>query len=153
MKIATLAVSPIAFLHLKGPDGQHLYEEDKSEFQPLNGKKPPLPVGIELYGPGSTEAAVIETAQSQRALKRMQDNDNKVVLPPIEVQRAETTADLVAYTAGVRNIEIDGPDGQPLIGKALATALYSDPALGWIKSQVIKFVADWGNFKGGSTAN
>lgn len=140
MKIATLAVAPTAFLHLKGPDGLHLYEDGKA-------------VGIDLYGPGSPEAAVIETAQSQRALKRMQDNDNKVVLPPIEVQREETTADLVAYTAGVRNIEFDGPDGQPLIGKALATALYSDPALGWIKSQVIKFVGDWGNFKGGSTAN
>jgi hypothetical protein len=140
MKIATLAVSATAFLHLKGPDGQHLYEDAK-------------PVGIDLYGPGSAEASVIETAQSQRALKRMQDNDNKVVLPPIEVQREETTADLVAYTAGVRNIEIDGPDGEPLIGNALSTALYSNPALGWIKTQVIKFVADWGNFKSGSTAN
>jgi len=137
MKIATLAVSPTAFLHLKGPDQQFLYEDTK-------------PVGIDLYGPGSPEAAVIETGQSQRALKRMQDNDNKVVLPPIETQREETTADLVAYTAGVRNIEIDGPDGQPLIGKALSTALYSDPALGWIKTQVIRFVADWGNFKAGS---
>jgi hypothetical protein len=137
MKIATLAVSPTAFLHLKGPDGALLYDDTK-------------PVGIDLYGPGSAEAAVIEAAQSARAIARMQENDNKVVLPSIEIQREETTADLVAYTAAIRNIEIDGPDGQPLIGKALATALYSDPTLGWIKPQVIKFTQNWGHFKQGS---
>ncbi|WP_242183218.1 hypothetical protein [Sphingomonas sp. CARO-RG-8B-R24-01] len=137
MKIATLAVSPTAFLHLKGPDGQHLYEAGK-------------PVGIDLFGPGSPEAAVIESAQSARAIKRMQDNDNKIAMPSIEVQREETTADLIAYTAGLRNIEIDGSGDQPLSGNALLTALYSDPALGWIKVQVIKFVADWGKFMPGS---
>jgi len=137
MKIATLAVSPTAFLHLKGPDGAHLYEDGRA-------------VGIVLYGPGSTEAAIIEAAQSARAIKRMQDNDGKIALPPIDVQRAETTADLLAYTADVRNIEIDGPDGTPLTGHALFTALYSDPALGWIKTQVVKFLGEWGNFLPGS---
>jgi hypothetical protein len=137
MKIATLAVAATAFLHLKGPDGQHLYEDGRA-------------VGIDLYGPGSPEAAVIEAAQSSRAIKRMQDNDNKIAMPAMEVQREETTADLVAYTAGFRNIDMDGADGSPLSGKALYVAVYSDPALGWIKSQVIKFVADWGKFMPGS---
>lgn len=137
MKIATLAVSSTAFLHLKGPDGQHLYEDGK-------------PVGIDLFGPGSSEAAVIESAQSARAIKRMADNDNKIAMPSIEVQREETTADLIAYTADFRNIEYDGPDKKPLVGKALFSAVYSDPALGWIKVQVIKFVADWGKFMPGS---
>lgn len=137
MKFNALAVSPTAFLHLKGPDGAHLYDDTK-------------PVGLDLYGPGSPEAAVIEAAQSARAIARMQENDNKVVLPSIEIQREETTADLVAYTAAIRNIEIDGPDGQPLIGKDLTAALYTDLGYGWVKPQVIKFIQSWGNFKQGS---
>ncbi|MDN4632317.1 hypothetical protein QCD71_12385 [Sphingomonas sp. PsM26] len=137
MKIATLAVSPTAFLHLKGPDGQLLYDDGK-------------PVGIDLYGPGSDEAAAIESAQSARTIKRMQDNDMKIAVPSVETQREETTADLVAYTAAFRHLEHDGPDGQPLVGNHLAAAIYSDPKFGWVKPQVMKFVADWGKFMPGS---
>lgn len=134
MKIATLAVAATAFLHLKAPDGTtFLYDDGK-------------PVGIDLYGPGSDEAAKIESAQSARAIKRMQDNDNKISLPPVETQRAEAADDLAALTAGFHHIEHDGPDGQPLAGRPLYHAVYSDPALGWIKAQVIKFVGDWGKF-------
>lgn len=137
MKIASLAVAVTAFLHLKGPNGEFLYDAGQ-------------PVGIDLYGPGSNEAAVIESAKSARAIKRMQENDNKYVLPSIETQREEETADLVAYTAGFRHLEYDGPGGQPLLGNQLAIAIYSDPKFGWIKPQVDKFVADWGKFVIGS---
>jgi hypothetical protein len=137
MKIAVLAVAATAFLHLKGPDGALLYEgSDK--------------VGIELYGPGSPEFARVEERQTARAIKRMQDNDNKVSLAPFEERRNDATEDLSALTAGFRHIEHDGPDGTPLSGAALHAAVYSDPGLGWIKEQVTKFVGDWGKFKPGS---
>lgn len=140
MKIASLAVAATAFLHLKGPDGTHLYD---------NGQK----VGIDLYGPGSPEYARIEERQSARAIKRMQDNDNKIALVPIEQRRTEAAEDLTVLTAGVRHIEHDAADGTPLTGTALVTALYSDPTLGWIKEQVVKFVGDWGKFTPGSATS
>ena len=133
MKIATLAVVATAFCHLKGPDGTFLYEDGK-------------PVGIDLFGPGSPEYARIEERQSARTIKRMQDNDNKVAHVPVEQRRTESSEDLADLTSGFRQIEHDGADGTPLSGRALHVAVYSDPALGWIKEQVVKFVGDWGKF-------
>ena len=137
MKIASLAVSPTAFLHLKGPDGTFLYENKE-------------PVGIEMFGPGSPESAVIEERRSSRALRLMQDNDNKLSLPPVEQQRTDAAADLTALTAAFRHIEHDGADGKPLAGAALFAAVYAEPKLGWIKEQALKFQGDWGKFTPGS---
>lgn len=139
MKIKTLAVSTTAFLHLKGPDGVHLYE---------NG----APVGIDLYSPGSREAAQVEERASGRTTKRMGDNDNKFTLPPVDVARKEVAEDLTILTAGFHHVEYDGPDGQPLSGTALSMAVYSDPELGWIKEQALKFQRDWGKFTPSSIA-
>ena len=138
MKIKTLAVVPTAFLHLKGPDGAHLYDDGK-------------PVGIDLYGPGSPQYGQTEERQSARTIKRMQDNDNKISLVPIETRRNESSEDLADLTAGFCHIEHESEDGTPLTGRALAIAVYSDPTLGWIKEQVVKFVGDWGKFTAGST--
>jgi hypothetical protein len=136
MKIATLAVAATAFLHLKGPDGTHLYDDGK-------------PVGIELFGPGSPESAQVEERQSARAVKRMTENDGKLSLAPIEQRRTEAAEDLAALTSGFQNIEHAGADGQPLSGRALFIAVYSDPTLGWIKEQVLKAVGDWSRFTQG----
>ena len=137
MKIATLAVSPTSFMHLKGPDGAHLYE----------GKEK---IGIELYGPGSAEHALVEERVTARMLKRMNDGEGKVSLPSIEVQRAEAAQDLADVTAAFHHIEHDGPDNKPLTGKALFLAVYADPTLGWIKAQAAKHQGDWGKFSAGS---
>lgn len=137
MKIATLAVAATAFLHLKGPDGVPLFEDG-------------APVGIDLFGPGSPEHGQIEERQSARVVKRMAENDNKIAHVPLATRRVEAAEDLASLTAGFRHIEHDAPDGTPLAGTALYHAVYSDPALGWIKEQVIKFVGDWGKFTPGS---
>lgn len=134
MKISKLAVAATAFLHLKDPDGAHLYDDGK-------------PVGIDLYGPGSPQFAQTEERQSARAIKRMQDNDNKISLVPIEQRRAEASEDLADLTLAFHNIDYDGADGAPLSGRALYVAVYSEPTLGWIKEQVLKTVGDWGKFK------
>lgn len=140
MKIAKFAVVSTAFLHLKAPDGTMLYE----------GKEK---VGIDLFGPGSPEYAQIEERQSARTVKRMAENDNKIAHVPVAERRVEAAADLAALTAGFRHIEHDAPDGTPLAGQPLHLAVYSDPALGWIKEQVIKFVGDWGKFTPGSATS
>lgn len=133
MKIKTLAVVPTAFLHLKGPDGTFLYEGAE-------------PVGIDLFGPGSAESARVEERQSARTIKRMQDNDNKLALVPIEQRRTESSEDLADFTSGFRHIEHEDAAGASLSGRPLYLAVYSDPALGWIKEQVVKFLGDWGKF-------
>jgi hypothetical protein len=128
MQIKSLAVSATAFLHLKGPGGAFLYEADE-------------PVGIDLFGPGSPEFSRIEERQSARAIQRMQDNDGKITPVPIAQRRQEEAQDLAALTAGFRHIEVD-----TLAGAALYEAVYSDPSLGWIKTQAARFVGDWGKF-------
>jgi hypothetical protein len=140
MKIATLAVATTAFLHLKGPDGAYLYEGTE-------------PVGIDLFGPGSPEFAKIEERQSARAIKRMQENDNKISLAPADQRRTEAAEDFASLTAGFRHIEHDGADGKAFTGDKLYLAVYSDQALGWITSQVSKFVGDWGRFTKGSATS
>lgn len=140
MKIAKYAVAATGFLHLKGPDKVPLYDE---------GKK----VGIDLFSPGSAEYGVIEERQSARTVKRMAENDNRLAHVPLETRRVEAAEDLTALTAAFHHIEHDGPDGQPLVGKALYQAVYSDPALGWIKEQVVAFLGDWGKFTSASNAN
>lgn len=128
MKIKKLAVAAVSFLHLKGPDDAFLYENDK-------------PVGIDLYGPGTTQAALVEERQTTRALARMSENDGKPSLPPIERHRAEVAEDLAMLTHGFREIEYDD-----LTGEKLHVAVYADPELGWIKEQALKHVGKWGKF-------
>ncbi|MEH3121979.1 MAG: hypothetical protein PGN16_08375 [Sphingomonas phyllosphaerae] len=140
MKIKQYAVALTAFLHLKGPDGTLLYED---------GQK----VGIDLFSPGSPEYGQVEERRSARTIKRMAENDNKIAHVPLDELRIENAQDLVTLTSGFRHIEHDGPEGTPLSGQALYLAVYSDPSLGWIKEQALKFLGDWGKFTPGSATN
>ena len=140
MKIATLAAAATAFLHLKGPDGAHLYEKGE-------------PVGIDLYSPGSRESVETEQRQTERVTKRMAENDNKLTVAPLDERRRHEAEDLTSVTAAFRHIEADGDDGQPLAGSALFIAVYSDPKFGWLNEQARKFQRDWGKFTPGSTGN
>lgn len=137
MKIKKHAVVSTAFLHLKDADEVFLYE----------GKEK---VGIELFSPGTPEAAKVEERVTGRLLKEMNDAGGKAALPSLDQQRADAAQDLADVTAAFHHIEYDGPDGKPLTGRALYVAVYSDPELGYIKKQVSKFQADWGKFKAGS---
>ena len=137
LNIASLAVAATAALHVKGPTGEPLYADEEGT----------LPVRIHVHGPGSRAYGIVETRQSARALKRMQDNDGKITAATPEERMTETAEDLAAVTVQFENFEYKRPDGGTLTGADLFQAVYLDQGLGFITKQVTKFVGDWGNFK------
>ncbi len=141
--IALLACTATAALHVKNPAGELLFADDNRE----------QPVRIHLYGPGSKQYAVIESRQSARALKRMQDNDGKITAATPEERAAETAEDLAALTSHFENFDYQ-PEGatEPVVGDDLHRAVYANQSLGFITRQVGKFVGDWGNFSAASKA-
>lgn len=135
MDITTQKVATTAAIHVKNAAGELLFSGDK-------------PVRIIVYGPGSEAYGVVESRQSTRAVKRMQDNDNKVSVAPFETRLAETAEDLAAITVSFENFSY--PPAGDAQGAELFAAVYRDQTLGFITRQVQKFIADWGNFKPGS---
>ena len=138
MDITTLRAADTAAIHLKNPAGGYMMDGD-------------APVRIIIYGPGSKAAASLGARQSDRAVKRLQDNDMKVVLLPYEQRMAEEAEDLAAITVGFENL--DYPPAGDKQGAELFEAVYADPALGFIKAQIAKASADWGNFTGASATS
>ncbi|PZO77080.1 MAG: hypothetical protein DI640_01480 [Sphingomonas taxi] len=132
MNILTQAIADTARLHVKGADGLPLYSGPDKK-----------PVIIVLHSPGSEAYAQIETKQTQRFLKRMDDNDGKRTAMTAEERVTQTAEDLADLTVDFENLEYEGKTG-----RGLFLAVYSDRRLGFIATQMNKFLADWGNFKG-----
>jgi hypothetical protein len=143
LNIASLAVAATAALHIKGPTGEPLYADAERT----------MPVRIHLHSLGSDIAGVVQSRQTARTLKRMEDNDGKPTAPTAEERKAETAADLATLTVRFENFEYQ-PEGaaEPLHGEALFRAVYGDQTLGFITKQVAKFIGDWGNFSTASTS-
>ncbi|WP_419827658.1 hypothetical protein [Sphingomonas sp.] len=135
MDITTLAVRDTAAIHLKDAAGNFLSDDGK-------------PVRIIVYGPGSKPYAELEARQSARAIKRMQDNDNKVSLAPPEQRAKEDAEDLASITVSFENLTY--PPAGDATGRALFESFYADRSLGFIAAQVGKACRDWGNFSGAS---
>ncbi len=138
MDITTQRAAPTAPLHLKGIDGQLLY----------SGGDTSKPVRIHFYSPGSKQQGAAEARATQRALKRLEDNDGKPNPPTPEVRRAEAAEDLAAATHSFENLTY--PPAGDAQGIELFEALYRDPELGFIANQAARFLSNWGNFKPGS---
>ncbi len=141
LNIAALAVVATAPLHLKNAAGELLYADAERK----------LPVRIHLYSPGSDAFAAVESRQSARAVKRMQENDGKVTVAPHEQRLTEAAEDLASITASFENFDYEPAGG--VSGEPLFRAVYGDQKLGFITRQVTKFVADWGNFSGSSATS
>lgn len=140
--ITTQRAADTAPIHLKGIDGEYLYADDKKE----------KPVRIVIYGPGSKQFAAIEAKQTNRAVKRMQDNDGKVSVPSSEQRQAEQAEDLAAITVDFENFEY-APDGKKFTSpNEQFESFYRDAKLGHLTKQVLKACTDWGNFKPASKA-
>lgn len=135
MDISAHKVAASAAIHIKDASGVPLYDGDK-------------PVRIIVHSPGSQAFAGVETRQAARAVKRLNDNDGKVTAATAEERRADTAEDLADITIAFEHLSYGD-----LQGRALFTAVYADPDLGFIARQVAKFLADWGNFKPASGGN
>ena len=96
------------------------------------------PVRITVHGPGSAAYVRAESRAAQasqtRALAALRGKAGKTDL---DEQRQQTAEKLAAVTAGIENFPIPGG----------ALALYANPKLGYITTQVERFLADWANFK------
>ena len=138
MDITQLSVTETAPLHLKDAAGNHLYSDGK-------------PVRILVYGPGSARYAEVDARQTNRALKRREDNDGKVAIASPEQRLTEQAEDLAAITVEFENFSY--PPAGDARGEPLFRAVYADPKLGFIANQVAKFVTQWGNFTGASATN
>lgn len=132
MDITTKRVSDTAAIHVKDADGVPMFDGEK-------------PVRIIIHGPGSKAFSTVETRQTNRALKRMNENDGKVSAATADERKREQAEDLAAITVRFDNISYEDKEGADLF-----EAVYSDPGLGFIPAQVTKFLGDWGNFKSGS---
>lgn len=137
MDITTQAIANTAKLHLKDAAGLPLYSNGDTS----------KPVRVVIHSPGSDAYAQIETRQTQRALKRMDDNDGKRVAMSPDERRDQTAEDLADLTVEFENLTYGDKTG-----RALALAVYGDRTLGFIANQVTKFLGDWGNFKGAPAA-
>lgn len=133
MDISTLKAASQTAIHIKSATGEPLYDDDK-------------PVRIIIHGPGSRAFSVVESRQTARAVKRMADNDGKVTAATADERVSETAEDLADVTIAFENLS-----SGKLTGRELFTAVYGDPTLGYITRQVSKALADWGNFKPGSS--
>lgn len=128
------SVVETAWMNVKGLDGEYIYADAERT----------KPARILFYGPGSTADALVESRVTARTVKRMNDNDGKLSLPPLEERQRETAEDLAAVT--VRHENFDYKPAGKAEGAEFYTALYLDPKLD-IAAQGRKFRADRGNFK------
>jgi hypothetical protein len=137
LNIKQHALAATSTIHVKDAEGVPMYDGDK-------------PVRIVVHGPGSKAYGTVESRQTARAVKRMNDNDGKITAATAEERRAETSEDLAAVTIAFENFDLgeDGPQGE-----ALFQAVYADPELVFITKQVTKHLGDVGNFKAGSATS
>lgn len=135
------AAAETAFIHFKSTDGELLYADIERK----------LPVGVEVWGPGSAAFGVVESRQTARAVKRMQDNDGKIAVAPFEERNSEAAEDLATLTR--RFVNFDYPPAGDAEGPELFAAFYRDRSLGHLTKQVTQGVSDWGKFKSASGAN
>lgn len=98
------------------------------------------PVRCTVYGPGSRR---YQQAQQRRHDKLMEKAMRRKAMPADEQARvqAEFLADIT------EDIDLAYDD---LTGREKLLAIYTDPAIGFIRDQIERKVSDWGNFKPGS---
>lgn len=102
------------------------------------------PVRITLYGSGSEQFVNASFKAENAATKRFKESmRGREVKNEAQIASKELAEKLRACTAGIENFPISGG----------ALELYSNPKLGYIKKQVIKFLDEDANFMKASTKN
>lgn len=141
MDILSQAVADTAIIHVKNAAGEPMFADgDKTK-----------PVQIEIWGPGSEAAALVESRETARAVKRAHDNDGKFMPPSSDEALREKAEDLATITRRFINFSYSAaPNAE---GAELFQAVYSDRKIGFLTRQVEQGRKDWGKFKTGSAAS
>lgn len=136
VNLATKRVPPIFDLQLKNADGSPMLDEENN------------PAFVRVHTLASKTYEVAQTALRRKSLKRVRENGGK--MEAVADDRDDKTDFLVAVTEEFVNVALDGVGTG---AKALATAIYKDPELGFIRDQVEAAYSDWGSFTDGSATN
>ncbi len=132
---------PFDIANLELEDTAILTVQNAAGTDDLIGADGKNPITIELYGSGSAQMIKAQHKAGQAAQQRVQAMIRGKVDPKAaEKADTEQTEKLVACTKAIHNL-----------GDLTATALYSNPKLGYITRQVVKFLDDDANFAKGST--
>lgn len=135
MDASALKVAAVGTIHVKNAAGEPQYDGDK-------------PVRILVHGPGTRAFSTVETRQTARALRRMNENEGRVTAPSAEERRAEAAEDLAEITIGFEHLTYGDATGSDLF-----RAVYGDPELGHIAKQVETHLKNTGNFLLGSNSS
>lgn len=135
MDIKQFAVEETGVLHLRGPNDEPLFGDDK------------LPMTVTVFGPGSKTYAKAQAARNNRMIDKLKKK-GKTDTSAEEAAReqAEFLAECTREFSS--NIQYDDLN---LKGEALFRAVYADNSIGFVAEQVGRHLGEWGNFSKGST--
>jgi len=98
------------------------------------------PVRCTVYGPGSRRYQQAAQRKVDRVVNRMVRGK-----PIAAEEQARAQAEFLADIT--EDIDLAYDD---LVGRDKLLAIYTDPAIGFVRDQIERKVGDWGNFKPGS---
>lgn len=136
MSIKKFAVEPTARLHLRDANDEPMFEGD-------------APCVAVVYGPGAKQYAKAQAKQNNAFMDSLKKKGKTEV--SADQKAAQQAAFLADITDRLENVVYEGSDGEPLDGRELAIAVYSDISLGFISDQIAKHTGDWANFTKGNT--
>jgi hypothetical protein len=133
--LTTKLIPTIGKIALKNADGSPMLDDANQ------------PAYVRLHSPASKVWQVADAAKRRKAMKRVRENGGKI----------EAAADgdedviefLVAVTEDFVNVSVPLAEGETG-AKAMVRAIYSNPALGYIRDQAEAAASDWGSFTDGS---
>lgn len=131
VNLLDFAVPSIGQIQLKRPDGSPLLDENNQ------------PAFARVHSPASKTYEVANAARRRKTMKRVRDAGGRIEAAADD--SADSLEFLVAITESLENIHIPLPEGESG-AKAIVRAVYSNPALGFIRDQVEAAASDWGSF-------
>lgn len=129
-------VSTIGQINLKTPEGSPLLDPETQQ-----------PAFARVHSPASKIFEVATAAKRRKSMKRVREAGGRI--EAIADDREDNVEFLVAITESFENVDVPLPEGESG-AKALVRAVYSNPALGFIREQVEAAANDWGSFIKGS---
>lgn len=140
MDISTQAIAATLFVHFtNAATGEPIYKTDEAGEFELDANEKKIPVGVNVYGPGSVQYRNAQAELTTEALERRRNKKNITghTLMSNEVELlARTTIGFVGFT-------YKGGDGSTLDNRR---EFYNDVALVHFKEQVSDKQGDVANF-------